>query len=51
MYKESQIHEEGLWPPVPKKKKLVPIIVFCDELPEWIIESDTAAYHPYTQTR
>ena len=25
-------------------------IIICNELPQWIIESDKAAYHPFTKT-
>lgn len=25
-------------------------IIYCEELPQWIIESDRAAYHPYSNT-
>lgn len=25
-------------------------IIFCDEIPQWIISSDKAAYHPYSKT-
>ena len=31
-------------------RQLFPIIKFVDEIPQWIISSDIAAYHPYTKT-
>lgn len=31
-------------------RQLFPIIKFVDEIPQWIISSDIAAYHPHTKT-
>ena len=31
-------------------RQLFPIIRFVDEIPQWIISSDIAAYHPHTKT-
>lgn len=30
--------------------QLFPKVKFVDEIPQWIISSDIAAYHPYTKT-
>jgi len=30
--------------------KIFPKVIVVDELPQWIISSDIAAYHPATQT-
>jgi len=29
---------------------MFPSVVRCDELPQWIISSDRAAYHPFANT-
>jgi len=31
-------------------RQLFPKVKFVDEIPQWIISSDIAAYHPYTKT-
>ena len=31
-------------------RQFFPVIKFVDEIPQWIISSDIAAYHPHTKT-
>ena len=32
------------------KIHFIPKVVRCNELPQWVIESDTACYHPFSNT-
>ena len=58
-YQDTQHFERGTKPKLPTKtfigfmrcyRQFFPVIKFVDEIPQWIISSDIAAYHPCTKT-
>ena len=46
----QQIQFRLLVEPLFIMQKLFPDIIICDELPQWIISSDRACYHPFSNT-